>query len=50
LTALLFEISPLDATTYIAVAALLLVATLAGALIPAWRAARISPSVALQSR
>jgi putative ABC transport system permease protein len=49
LTALLFEISPLDTMTYVAVGAMLLVAIVAGALIPAWRAARVSPSVALQS-
>ena len=49
LVALLFEISPLDGLTYVAVAVLLLVATAVSAIVPAWRAARIAPAVALQS-
>jgi putative ABC transport system permease protein len=49
LTALLFAVSPLDALTYAGVAALLLIATSAGTIVPAWRAARIAPAVALQS-
>jgi hypothetical protein len=49
LTALLFEVSPLDVLTYVALAGVLLVATGTGALLPAWRAARIAPSTALQA-
>ena len=49
LVLLLFETSPLDGTTYVAVALLLLIAAVVGAIVPAWRAARIAPAVALQS-
>ncbi|HTM04109.1 MAG TPA: ABC transporter permease [Vicinamibacterales bacterium] len=49
LSTLLFEISPLDAITYGIVGVLLLGASVISATLPAWRAARISPSVALQS-
>lgn len=49
LVALLFEISPLDGLTYAGVAVLLLTAAAVSAVVPAWRAARIAPAVALQS-
>ena len=49
LVSLLFEISPLDGLTYVGVAALLLAATAVSAIVPAWRAARVAPAVALQS-
>lgn len=49
LVALLFEISPLDGVTYIGVTVLLLIAAVVSAIVPAWRAARIAPAVALQS-
>ena len=49
LAALLFEISPLDGLTYTSLAVVLLLATGAGALLPAWRAARIAPGSALQT-
>jgi predicted permease len=49
LTALLFEVSPLDVLTYVALAGVLLLVTGVGALLPAWRAARIAPSTALQA-
>ena len=49
LAALLFEVSPLDALTYAALAVALLLATGAGAILPAWRAARIAPRAALQA-
>ena len=49
LAALLFEVSPLDALTYAALALVLLLATGAGAFLPAWRAARIAPGSALQA-
>jgi putative ABC transport system permease protein len=49
MVALLFEISPLDGLTYASVAALLLAAAAVSAVVPAWRAARIAPAVALQA-
>jgi putative ABC transport system permease protein len=49
LVALLFEISPVDGVTYAGVAVLLLIAGVVSAIVPAWRAARIAPAVALQS-
>ena len=49
LATLLFGISPFDGVTYVAVAILLLIAALLSAIVPAWRAARIAPAVALQS-
>jgi putative ABC transport system permease protein len=49
LTALLFEISPVDGATYAGLAVVLLLATSAGALLPAWRAARIAPGLSLKA-
>jgi putative ABC transport system permease protein len=49
LAALLFEVSPLDGLTYVGVAVLLLAAAAVSAIVPAWRAARIAPAIALQS-
>jgi len=49
LATLLFEVSPLDGGTYASVVAVLLLAAAIGALLPAWRAARIAPAAALQS-
>jgi len=49
LVVLLFEISPRDGLTYVGVAVLLLIAAVVSAIVPAWRAARIAPAVALQS-
>ena len=49
MTALLFEVSPVDPATYAAVSALLTVAALAASYIPARRATRIDPSDALRS-
>jgi len=49
LVALLFQISPVDGLTYVGVAVLLLLAAVVSAIVPAWRAARISPAAALQS-
>lgn len=45
---LLFEVTPTDAPTYLAVSALLLVASLAACWVPARRAAGIDPQVALR--
>ena len=49
LASLLFEVSPLDAVTYVGVAGVLLLAAAAGGFVPAWRASRIAPATALQS-
>jgi putative ABC transport system permease protein len=49
LAALLFELSPLDGLTYVGVAVLLVLAAVVSAVVPAWRAARIAPAVALRS-
>jgi putative ABC transport system permease protein len=48
LVTLLFGITPLDATTYLGVAALLAGVSLLACALPAWRAARVRPSVALR--
>jgi ABC-type antimicrobial peptide transport system permease subunit len=46
---MLFETSVRDASVIVAVAFVLGVVALAAAAVPAWRAARVSPSVTLQS-
>jgi ABC-type antimicrobial peptide transport system permease subunit len=46
---LLFDVTPGDASTYVAAAAALLVVAIASSWIPARRAARIDPSAALRS-
>ena len=48
LKSLLFEISPTDPATFGAVVLALLTAALLAALLPAWRAARVDPLVALR--
>ncbi|MGA2131064.1 MAG: ABC transporter permease [Bryobacteraceae bacterium] len=48
LKALLFEITPTDLSTYLAVSTLLGLAALAAAYVPARRAARIDPQIALR--
>ncbi|HEU4688306.1 MAG TPA: ABC transporter permease, partial [Vicinamibacterales bacterium] len=48
LVTLLFGISPLDAVTYVAVAGLLAGVSLIACGMPAWRAARVHPSIALR--
>ena len=45
---MLFQVKPHDAVTYAAAAAILTVVSLAAALIPARRGARINPIVALR--
>jgi ABC-type antimicrobial peptide transport system permease subunit len=47
--ALLYEVQPTDAFVYVVVSAILLVVGLAAALIPARRAARVDPLVALRA-
>jgi putative ABC transport system permease protein len=48
LTSVLFEVKPSDPTTYAAVAALLAVVALAASYIPAYRASKVDPLVALR--
>jgi len=49
LSALLFEISPLDPLSYSAALALLAFISLCACLVPAWRASRVDPIIAMQS-
>jgi len=49
MSALLFEVSPLDPYTYLAVAAVLLAAAMAASYVPARRATRIDPIEALRA-
>jgi len=49
MTSVLFGVAPIDALTFASVAMLLLAAVLAACLIPARRAARTDPTVALRS-
>ena len=46
---LLFEISPADPSTYVAIAAVLLTVAAAAACGPAWRAASVDPMQALRA-
>ncbi len=46
---LLFGVSPLDPLTYCCVVATLLVVALAACAVPAWRAAKIDPTIALRA-
>ena len=48
LVTLLFGVTPLDAVTYVGVAALLASVSMLACAMPAWRAARVRPSVALR--
>jgi len=48
MAALLFGVGPRDPRTFLAVAATLFAIAVAAALVPAWRAARIDPAVALR--
>ena len=48
LSSSLINVSPADLITYLAVCSMLTVATVLGCWIPAWRATRIDPVIALQ--
>jgi putative ABC transport system permease protein len=48
LVTLLFGVSPTDSTTYVSVVALLFTVSAAACSVPAWRAARIDPSITLR--
>jgi len=45
---MLFQTSPLDAISLTAVSAVFLVVAMAACLVPAWRAARLDPMLALR--
>jgi len=49
LSALLFEISPLDPLSYFAAVALLSFLSVCACLVPAWRASRVDPIISMQS-
>jgi len=49
MTSLLYEVGPLDAPTHLAVLGCLLISALLACLVPALRAARVDPSIALRS-
>jgi ABC-type antimicrobial peptide transport system permease subunit len=46
---LLYGVSPRDPATYAAVVTVLLAVAVTACLVPAWRAARVDPSVALRA-
>ena len=49
LASLLFEISPMDPLTYLAVSVVLLIAAAAASYVPAHRASNVNPLVALRA-
>jgi predicted permease len=49
LSALLFEISPLDPLSYFAAVVLLALVSICACSVPAWRASRVDPIIAMQS-
>ena len=48
LAAMLYGVSPLDAKTYVSVAGLLTIVVLTASCIPAWRASRVDPMLAVR--
>jgi putative ABC transport system permease protein len=46
---LLYEVRPTDAVTFISAAVILAVLALAASLVPAWRATRVDPLIALRT-
>jgi ABC-type lipoprotein release transport system permease subunit len=49
LSSLLFEVSPLDLLSFSAAVTLLAFVSIGASLLPAWRAARVDPIIAMQS-
>jgi putative ABC transport system permease protein len=49
LSALLFEVAPLDPISYSCAVTLLALISICACLVPAWRASRVDPIVAMQS-
>jgi predicted permease len=49
LSSLLFEVSPLDLLSFLGAVVLLALVSIGASLLPAWRAARVDPIVAMQS-
>ena len=49
MTSLLFDVSPVDPLTYVAVALLLMMATLMASYVPARRISRVDPAVAMRA-
>ena len=49
LSNLLFNVSPRDPTTYVVVAVTLVIVGILASVVPAWRAARVDPNVALRA-
>jgi putative ABC transport system permease protein len=49
LRGLLYGVAPIDSTTVIGVASLIAVVAIAAASVPAWRAARVDPTIALRA-
>jgi ABC-type antimicrobial peptide transport system permease subunit len=48
LSSLLFEVSPLDLLSFSAAVTLLAIVSIGASLLPAWRAARVDPIIAMQ--
>jgi putative ABC transport system permease protein len=46
---MLYGVKPADPLTFLSVAAILFAVTIAAACAPAWRATRVSPTIALRS-
>ena len=49
MTSLLFDVSPVDPLTYLAVALLLMTATMLASYVPARRISRVDPAVAMRA-
>jgi ABC-type antimicrobial peptide transport system permease subunit len=49
LSNLLFEVSPLDAFSFFAAVAVLAIVSILACLVPAWRASRVDPIIAIQA-
>lgn len=49
LSSLLFEVNPLDVLSFSAAVALLAVVSIGASLLPAWRASRVNPIIAMHS-